>query len=503
MIVNGRVRRLKIRYLPIDDRNNLRVLRHTTDQDVVEAILGSIFKRPYYTLQVLWEYRKWFYELKDEQLERNHALKCGLIQICIMAGEIEKAEELIETLPDGTPHKAFSILMVPGVEQERLMRTMKEVRENGWVPHGPILTAGRPSLVNGAWDFTKHIGDSGEPDEETKEFLKLLFPEECENIYDMIKAETLYWHDDCYNSLVKTVANIPRLREREHIRLLFVALSLEMYILVLNGQASNSVALIDNLRKQISDNSLEEYTPNINALEAWAAMYDGDYTKVAAWMRDGAPDEYSKFCMLDLFRYMIKIRAYIISGKHLAVTSLAGRLVPLLEKGKRYMDLCETHLLWGMSDYDDGRLEDALYHIEKSLNLSEKYHYDRLIADEGKRALELIRLYEKEYGTTDYVKRVKKLTEKTSDIHPRYLKRQLPKKPALTETEMKVLRLLAEGGSNRDISLITGMAVETAKIHCKHIFEKLEVKNRQQAVIRAVEYGIIEPLEPGKMVPIL
>jgi len=37
------------------------------------------------------------------------------------------------------------------------------------------------------------------------------------------------------------------------------------------------------------------------------------------------------------------------------------------------------------------------------------------------------------------------------------------------------------------------MAEETAKKHCKHILAKLEVKNRHQAVDKAIEYGLIEP----------
>ena len=494
---------MKIRYLPIDDRNNLRVLRHTTDQTVIEAILGSIFKRPYYTLQVLWEYRKWFFGLTDEQLNRNPSLTCGLIQLHIISGDIEKAQTLIEALPDGTPHKAFSILMLPGAEHETVVRAMREIKENGWTPNGPVLTAGRPSIINGAWDFSIHMGQSEERERALKGFLEIFFPDEYENIFEVMQAETLYWQDDCYNALVRTVGKIPLLRERQDIRILFAALTLEMYILVLNGQAANATPLMDNLRQQIVDNSLEEYTPNVNALEAWAAMYDGDYKKVAAWMRDGAPDEHSKFCMLDLFRYMIKIRAYIIGGKHLAVTALVGKLMPLLEKGKRYMDMCELHLLWAISDHDDGRTDDALYHIGKALELAEKYRYDRLIADEGRRAFELLKLYEKEKGSTPYIKRIRELASRTADIHPRYLKHQLPEKPALTDTEMKVLRLLADGSSNADISVLTGMAVETAKIHCKHIFDKLDVKNRQQAVYRAIEYGIIEPIEPGKMSSIL
>ena len=105
---------MKIRYLPIDDRNNLRVLRHSTDDTVNEAILCSIFKRPYYTLQVLWEYHKWFLELTPAQLEQHPELAFGLCHILIMAGELERAKQVIATMQPDSYYQVMARLNMPG-----------------------------------------------------------------------------------------------------------------------------------------------------------------------------------------------------------------------------------------------------------------------------------------------------------------------------------------------------------------------------------------------------
>ena len=49
---------LKIKYLSLEDRQNIRVLRHASDEILKLNILESIMRRPSYTLQALWEYRK-------------------------------------------------------------------------------------------------------------------------------------------------------------------------------------------------------------------------------------------------------------------------------------------------------------------------------------------------------------------------------------------------------------------------------------------------------------
>ncbi len=486
---------MKIRYLSHEDRENLRVLRHTKDPDVIIAVLESIFKRNYYTLQALWEYRKWFLSLDEEQLMKHPSLVCGTAQIYQMSGEPDKADKLIELLPKDSVYYVTSKLVLQEKEPKEFGSLLRQIRDNNWRMQAFTLTAGRPTVINGICDLTPYA-DFMEGNKETLiDLIGIIYPESKEIIYEVMLAEAMYQRDDCYGALVKIVGLIPFLKDAQEMRILFAALTLETYILVLNGQAQTTVPLMEKLRQQMIHNELAEYLPNIDALDAWAAMYDCDYVRVARWMRDSSPDEHGKFCMLDLFRYMIKMRAYIIQGKYMAVTALAGRLLPLLEQGNRYMDTCELHMIWAMSDQAAGREKEALGHMEKALKLAECYRYDRLLADEGKRVHDLLRLYQKERGRTPYNERVKKLAEKAAAMYPRYLKTQLPKKPALTETEMKVLRLLSACYTNAEIAEMTETAVDTVKQHCKHICAKLEVRNRHQAVDRAVELGIIEPVQ--------
>ena len=85
------------------------------------------------------------------------------------------------------------------------------------------------------------------------------------------------------------------------------------------------------------------------------------------------------------------MRAYIATEKYMAVTALASRLIPLLKESQRHMDTCETYMLWAMSDMAAGRKDEALERFGLALELAQKYRYDRLLADEGKRVLDLLR----------------------------------------------------------------------------------------------------------------
>ncbi len=62
----------------------------------------------------------------------------------------------------------------------------------------------------------------------------------------------------------------------------------------------------------------------------------------------------------------------------------------------------------------------------------------------------------------------------------------------LTAREADILRLIAQGKSNKEIARAVGVAEETVKAHLKNIFAKLYVSDRTHAVTLAAKRGIIE-----------
>jgi len=61
---------------------------------------------------------------------------------------------------------------------------------------------------------------------------------------------------------------------------------------------------------------------------------------------------------------------------------------------------------------------------------------------------------------------------------------------ALTEREREVLVLIARGKSNQELAGELTISLDTVKSHIRHVFTKLGVRNRAQAVIAAYESGL-------------
>ena len=64
------------------------------------------------------------------------------------------------------------------------------------------------------------------------------------------------------------------------------------------------------------------------------------------------------------------------------------------------------------------------------------------------------------------------------------MKNAPPEKIDFTEKDLQVIHLLLEGKSNKQIALQLGVSTRAVEQHLTHIYEKLDVCSRTEAVIK-------------------
>jgi DNA-binding NarL/FixJ family response regulator len=84
----------------------------------------------------------------------------------------------------------------------------------------------------------------------------------------------------------------------------------------------------------------------------------------------------------------------------------------------------------------------------------------------------------------------RRLIERFSGRTPRA---DAPHLRLLTEREREVLLLMARGLSNSEIAARLFLGETTVKTHVAHLLDKLELRDRVQAVVLAYESGLVEP----------
>jgi len=154
----------------------------------------------------------------------------------------------------------------------------------------------------------------------------------------------------------------------------------------------------------------------------------------------------------------------------------------------------EARITRALLYYDEGELEIALEALESAMRLSDDLGYVRSYADRGRPMARLL-CHALKRGTRQVY--VTKLLTALGDHAPAARAGQTstpsihcPIEP-LSPRETQVLRLIAEGKSNRQICDELFLALSTVKGHNQRIYGKLQVRRRTEAVAKARRLGLI------------
>ena len=90
----------------------------------------------------------------------------------------------------------------------------------------------------------------------------------------------------------------------------------------------------------------------------------------------------------------------------------------------------------------------------------------------------------------EYLAKIQASTARETPAQPALLPAQLLIEP-LSQRELEILRLIAQGYSNEEIGKRLFLAIPTIKGHNRNIFDKLQVQRRTEAVARARELGLL------------
>jgi LuxR family maltose regulon positive regulatory protein len=123
--------------------------------------------------------------------------------------------------------------------------------------------------------------------------------------------------------------------------------------------------------------------------------------------------------------------------------------------------------------------------LKRALILAEPEGFVRVFIDEGEPIAHLLRQFAASGFMPEYVGKL------LATFSSSYSGKVQSLSDPLSERELEVLRLIIAGLTNREIAGELVVSLGTIKTHINHIYQKLDVNSRTQAVARARELKLV------------
>lgn len=189
-------------------------------------------------------------------------------------------------------------------------------------------------------------------------------------------------------------------------------------------------------------------------------------------------------------------RVFLAQGDASKALALLAPLRRQMEARGWQDERLRTMVLEAIALHAYGAMDRAVQLLGEALALAEPGGFIRLFVDEGQPMARLLTEAAARGTMPDYTARLlaacaaNRPRPAAGAVRPASSAAQ-PLIEPLSERELEVLRLIAEGLSNQEIRERLFLALDTVKGHNRRIFDKLEVQRRTEAVARARELGLL------------
>jgi LuxR family transcriptional regulator, maltose regulon positive regulatory protein len=273
------------------------------------------------------------------------------------------------------------------------------------------------------------------------------------------------------------------------------------------GDLDSAVHIIQEYEWSVHSMNLSSWDlDQIAAYGARLRLAQGDVGSAARLLEErgiGVDDDLDHRNVLG---HVMMARVLIARGQHDAALTLLGRSLEVAETTGSVDSAIEILAVEALAFDARGDEARAMAAVGRALSLAEPEGYVRTFVDEGEPMSTLL----------DKLLRVRRKQQLSSpqNVSPEYVGKLLtafrrssgsralsteadplrsaqPLPEPLSERELEVLTIVAAGKSNLEIAGQLFVTVDTVKKHLTHIFRKLGVRSRTQAVAQARELGLI------------
>lgn len=254
------------------------------------------------------------------------------------------------------------------------------------------------------------------------------------------------------------------------------------------GDIQGALEVIEECKNKVADFHKLHWNYMLKAFEIRLYIDLNNTDLIDKWMNESRLNIYQDIINMQEYELIVLSRTLIYKQRYNDANILLNRLLSFATEQKKDHSIVEISNLLAIAAIKNFNEEIAEKHLKNALSIGIKKGFVRSFVDEFTPMISLLGMYirknKKEPKLTAYARRLLRQT-KEAVRHSMVSSNSNIIENLLTTMEKKVLHLMTNAYTNKEISEELEITLRTVKAHTTNIYKKLDVKNRMQCIKKA------------------
>jgi LuxR family transcriptional regulator, maltose regulon positive regulatory protein len=267
----------------------------------------------------------------------------------------------------------------------------------------------------------------------------------------------------------------PEYRPGMRVRGLF----LQARLALVKGDFSTVLSLLHRLREEIYQNKLYLFMHSLDLCEAFIYAHLGQKTRIPLWIAEGEFKKTRLFFPVMGFVNIVYGRVLLINGEYSKLIANSDHFIRIASVFPNLLGQIYTHIHLAAAYKQIYRKDAALSALKQALDIAMPDRMYMPFVENCDYIKPLLEQLYQEGLYRDDITRILELATANLEVAAVIINEHfIEKKPELTERELEIAQLAAEGLTNKEIGARLFISENTVKTQLKNVFEKLGVNSR-------------------------
>ncbi len=294
----------------------------------------------------------------------------------------------------------------------------------------------------------------------------------------LICAESALETGDLETAELNSLRAVYKARTKEQTSIIICAKFTLIRLYLLQGKIPEAIEMLKQLEQEVAAVNNSIYNTTIDMCKGYVHACLGQHEKIPLWLQTGDMTTADLLYQGTAFNYIVYGKAVLLSKNYVALEILTERLQEQFSIFSNQLGFIHNHIFKAVAKYHLNGMKEGVAELETALAEAQADGIILPFAENALHIMSMLRIAANNDMKNEYIKKVVFYCEQYMDG----LKNRHPVKVTLSQRELEVLSLAADGLKREEIAERLQLSQGTVKTHFQNIYQKLEVSGKTAAI---------------------